>query len=65
MFASLDIHYNNSLNNTEVHKQNETKIKKTSNKKSWLNKFRDLLQPIFPKDISFPKFSVKARYEKF
>ena len=28
MFASLDIHYNNSLNNTEVHKQNETKIKK-------------------------------------
>ena len=36
LFASLDIHYNNSQN-TEVQKQNETQIKKLQTKVFWLN----------------------------
>ena len=50
LFASLDIHYNNSPN-TKVQKQNETKIKKLQTKVVGLNDFRDSLQCIFSIDI--------------
>ena len=50
LFASLDIHYNNSPN-TKVQKQNETKFKKLQTKVVGLNDFRDSLQYIFSIDI--------------
>ena len=59
LVASLDIHYNNSLN-TGVQKKQWDLNKENSNKSCWQNDFQDSLQYIFPIDIKFSYTFIKS-----
>ena len=63
LFASLDIHYNESLN-TEVQKKNETQIKKLETKVVESMILRIFCNTFFQETSSFPKFSVKKALRK-
>ena len=63
LFASLDIHYNNSLN-TELQKQNKTQIKKLQTKVVDSMIFGIHCYTFFQWASSFPKFSAKTSYGK-
>ena len=60
LFASLDIHNDN----IEVQKQNQTEIKKLQTKVLDSTIFGIYYNTFLTKKSSFPKFSVKASYEK-
>ena len=63
LFASLDIHYNNSLHR-KVQKQHETEIKKLQTKVIDSMIFGIHCNTFFQPTSAFPKYLVETNYEK-